>query len=394
MTKTVVKTQPSILYQELKEQKQLEAFIAKKISPNLLDYMFLFAPDVSYEVSIKNISAEGIEALKNYIKSADRLMNKFGLKPDPESKDILETFISRLHDMYYMRFIDSRTIYKEYELFRIPTQFELQLEKSSRGAYFVQKESISLIIPDIFIYDESGGIDWIKTIKSEDTEHKIARYISALKNAERLTQQMFYDLEAITTRAFAFMIIDIELKDLIKEVLIDVFYFFSGEVYKYINRSYGLEESVQNVYELYKPYAEGGKAAFMKELKPLFDDVHKVINTAFDNIKEMNKPTREMLIDDFDELIRGYFIYKMVFPKDYYKVIRRGPDEFYESEKNQNYEMMLDLHMFIPEGGITDVALETFYVDLSDESKFLIFKSVVGEVENPMFTLKKYLRLK
>ena len=83
----------------------------------------------------------------------------------------------------------------------------------------------------------------------------------------------------------------------------------------------------------------------------------------------------------------------MVFPKDYYELNIREPEDFYESEKGQNYEMILDFHMRIPEGGITDIALETFFIDFSDESKILIFKSVVGEaLENPIFTLKDYLR--
>ena len=155
-----------------------------------------------------------------------------------------------------------------------------------------------------------------------------------------------------------------------------------------------LEESVQNVFEMYRQDAEKGKAQFMKTLKTLFDEVHEVINEAFSEIKEMNKATHDMLIDDFDELLVAYFRLKLVFPRDYYAMQVRGPEEFYDSEKDQNFDVVLDFPMYIPEGGLTDIALETYFVEFSDEAKIMIFKSVTDELENPIFTLKTYLRKK
>jgi hypothetical protein len=391
MTKPVVQTQPD-LYKELTEQKQLEALVAKKISPKLLDYMYLFAPDISYDLELKNLSESDEDILRAYIKTVDNFQRKYDMDIQPSTGNLLEDFESHLHQMYSLRYTDARALFGEYELFRIPTVFESQLSDRTNSIFEMPKETSSYIFPDVFIYDETGGIDWEKTKQFEATEHRIGRYIAAYRNALQSSHQMFIDLEAITTRGFAFIIIDKQLKEVIHDVLVQIYYFFAGEAFKYLNRGYGLEESLQNVYEFYRPVADNGKVAFMKTLKPLFDGIHASIDEKFKEVKKMNKATHDMLVDDFDELILAYFKYKMVFPRDYYSMVVRGPDEFQPYEKDQNFETILDFYMYVPEGGVSGVALETFFVDFSDEAKILIFQSVTGELENPMFTLKDYLR--
>ena len=395
MDKTKPQTQTNkttTFYNELQELKAIEVQVAKKISPTLLDYMFLFAPDVTYNIKISSLSKEGEGLLKLYINKADAFLTKLNLPINKPLENIVETFVDKLHDMYMLRFIDAKLLYAEYEFFRIPTRFETALHEKSLGSFKVPEETTSFIFPDSLVLDKTNDIDWEKSLLLEKTEHTIARNISAYKNARILQDQMFNDLEAITTRAFAFMIIKKELQEVINEVLHKVFFFFSGEVYKYINKNYGLEESVSNVYEYYKESAEKGPDQFVKTLKKLFTEIDTILEIRLSAIPEMNATTKEMLIDDFRELITAYFLYKMVFPKDYYEAQIRDHTEFYENEKGFNYLKIIDLFMYIPEGGVTEMALESFVVDFSDGAKFFIFKAVVGDVENPVFTLKDYLR--
>jgi len=69
----------------------------------------------------------------------------------------------------------------------------------------------------------------------------------------------------------------------------------------------------------------------------------------------------------------------------------REENNFYPSEQGHNYRNLLDFYLYIPEGGLTQMAMETFNVDFSREAKFFIFHNVVGDNQNPQLTLKTYL---
>jgi len=380
------------LYPELNELKRLERLIASRISPTLLDYAFIFAPDVGYQISLSSLTKEGAELLNAYINKADAFLKIIGAPVKPRLENILDTFLDRLHDMYYARFMDARLIYGEYEFYRIPTLFELQLEKNTNGVFKLPAETTSLFMEGALVVDDMNQIDWPKTVQQEVSKHMISCYVAGYKNAQILGYQMFRDLEAVTTRGFAYLILERDMHRLIQDVLEQVFFYFGGEVFKYINKGYELEESVSNVYEYYLSQAKTVKG-FMKFLKPLFTDVDATVMDTLNDCKEMDKPTKDMIIDDFNELLVAYFKLKKLFPRDYYAMEIRDPDQFYKWEEGNNYEKIIDLHMILPEGGVTEMALESFYIDFSTEAKTLIFSTVVGnDVENPMFTLNNYLK--
>jgi hypothetical protein len=266
------------------------------------------------------------------------------------------------------------------------------LEKNTNGVFKLPAETTSLFMEGALVVDDMNQIDWPKTVQQEVSKHMISCYVAGYKNAQILGYQMFRDLEAVTTRGFAYLILERDMHRLIQDVLEQVFFYFGGEVFKYINKGYELEESVSNVYEYYLSQAKTVKG-FMKFLKPLFTDVDATVMDTLNDCKEMDKPTKDMIIDDFNELLVAYFKLKKLFPRDYYAMEIRDPDQFYKWEEGNNYEKIIDLHMILPEGGVTEMALESFYIDFSTEAKTLIFSTVVGnDVENPMFTLNNYLK--
>jgi hypothetical protein len=372
---------------EMNELKSLESEIARKISPILLDYVFLFTPDVEYQIHIDQLQKEGRELLNKYIILSDNLLKKMNIEPQKKLNDIVEDFLTSIRDMYLLRYVDAKSIFSNYEFIRIPTFFEEKLKDTK------QEETLTFIIPNGLVLNEIGEIDPIGTIKSENENHIIARYISAYKHSRLMSEQMFSDLRAISTKAFAYPIFSKQLKELTSEVLYTAVFHLTGEVYKYTDKNYSLQDSMTNVYEYFIQIAQQGNTAVIKAIPVLFAELKEKIEFSLSKIIDLNTDTKAIILDDYFELIIAYIKAYKILPKDYYRIGIRNVDKFNDYEKKQNYSTLLDLFLITPEGQIVETPLETFNLALTNPAKILIFKTVVGEIENPKLTLKHYLEL-
>jgi hypothetical protein len=365
----------------------LESEIARKVSPILLDYVFLFTPDVEYQIHIDQLHKEGRELLNRYIILSDNLLKRMNIEPQNKLNDIIEDYLTCVRDMYLMRYIDAKSAFASYEFIRIPTFFEEKLKDAT------QDETLTFIIQDGLTLSEIGEIDPVGTLKSENEKHIIARYISAYKHSKLMTDQMFSDLRAISTKAFAYPIFNKQLKELTTEVLYTSVFHLTGEVYRYIDKNYSLQDSLTNVYEYFIEIARQGNIALMKAIPELFNELKEKVEFSLSKIIDLNQDTKEIILDDYIEMIIAYIKSYKILPKDYYKIDIRNFSKFNDYEKKQNYSTLIDLYLITPEGQIVETPIDTFNIALTNAAKILIFKTVVGGIENPKLTLKHYLEL-
>jgi hypothetical protein len=373
--------------------KSLEKAIAHNISPLLLDYIPILAPEKSLDINLKKINPKTADLLVQYINAGNQLLTKLKIPAHTSTKDLLNDYLDVIHDIYLLRFVNAKAIYAKYELYRIPTQFEIKIQELQNTKKQPDIQVYSLNFPDGLIINKQGDVDWQATIQAEQSEHLLARHLTAFKKAKTFAHQMFIDLQAITTKALAYPIFEKELMEMTEAVIEKATFFFSKDVHHYLDKKYSLEDSIVNVYEYYSNIAKQGNKQLMGELNSFFNEITTIINTSLGQIKDLNSDTKAAILDDYLELIISYIKTKLLLPTDYYQMIYRDEKQLHESEKGEDYNHILDFMLYVPEGGVTEFAYETFVVDFTTDAKFFIYQTVVGDNINPQLTLKNYLRV-
>ncbi|KXK26500.1 MAG: hypothetical protein TR69_WS6001000504 [candidate division WS6 bacterium OLB20] len=376
-----------------KKLRELESFFATKMGPQVLDYLFLFTKDESVKVEFHQLPPDVETEVRHYIELADRIMNASGIEPATgEDVPLHEKFISRLHDMYLLRYVEAKRQFAEYQLVRVPTRTEQsilnQMNLPDKADHTVPV-SIHFQIPDAFVIDDDGNLDVPATLEAEATDHQIVSYFSAIPLLPSLTAQLFQDLDDITVFENATLFLREELMHVNEIVLQETIIYLTRRVYAYMDRGQSWIQGVANVKEYHRQISEGTSPDFPPDLADLGSEIERLLSEELAEIKQLEPQTRITLVEEYKELILYYIHAGILLPENYYKLEFRDPREYTRDE--QRFNLLFDLYLYNDDGELLPVPFETYNIDFTQESRQQIFDAVTGGLENPDFTLTEYL---
>ena len=369
-----------VLFTELNTYEQQ---IAKKLGPQIFDYLFLFSKDTSLEIKLPVLDTNTQTLFNNFLLSANKVFKELKIPPN-ENKDLGKNFLETLADIYQLRYFDALKVFSEYQLERVPTKNEQQLIRSLNQAADKSGETplnIGIFIEDAFVEDDFGIIDYQASVKKENKEHDIKSYFSAYAQSMQLQKQFFYDLLDVTTRGMVPRLYQDELLKLNQEVLTEAIVFFAKRVYEYLERGFLPKDAQENVQEFYNSILQKQNYEYEPEFSDLKNNLQAILESLLNSINGLNKETISDLIEEYLELLKIYLQRGLLIPKTLFKFeFRQLQDEIY-----------LESYLVFETGEFSSAPVETYKIALTDEAKTMIFNHVTNGIENPNFTLEDYL---
>ena len=365
------------------ELNTYEQQIAKKLGPQIFDYLFLFSKDTSLEIKLPVLDTNTQTLFNNFLLSANKVFKELKIPPN-ENKDLGKNFLETLADIYQLRYFDALKVFSEYQLERVPTKNEQQLIRSLNQAADKSGETplnIGIFIEDAFVEDDFGIIDYQASVKKENKEHDIKSYFSAYAQSMQLQKQFFYDLLDVTTRGMVPRLYQDELLKLNQEVLTEAIVFFAKRVYEYLERGFLPKDAQENVQEFYNSILQKQNYEYEPEFSDLKNNLQAILESLLNSINGLNKETISDLIEEYLELLKIYLQRGLLIPKTLFKFeFRQLQDEIY-----------LESYLVFETGEFSSAPVETYKIALTDEAKTMIFNHVTNGIENPNFTLEDYL---
>lgn len=368
--------------------KETEKQIFQMLGGNILDYIFVFAPEQQLEIQNINLSENAKKVVSQYISHAQQILLNLNITPlIDSSQDLFIQFLHYSHEIYLLRFLQAKQLLAEYQLLRIPTTIEKQLV-TQRSEYDTD-QTFSLSLPaTCYQTDDFGGLDIKRTIELENKTHKMAAIISTVTERQDLARHLLDDLNQVTLRGFVPMLYESQILE-INLKLVDIWLrFFNELIYQYLDKGVGLQEATTNVYAFYLKNLTS-VTQLPAELTKLQVTTVDLINSQLKQISSLNPQTIADLVQDYLELILLYIKEQRFTATNFYRLNFRFDDQL--SDVEQRYDLVFDSY-FINQADLLNVPIETYGIDLTQAAKELIFKSVTNDLVNPYFTLTDYLQ--
>ncbi|MFQ5492739.1 MAG: hypothetical protein ACE5DX_01090 [Candidatus Dojkabacteria bacterium] len=369
----------------------IEKQLISVLGPEILDYIFLFSKEESLDIKIEQTSPQTERLMLRYIEIIEKLVSLYELKLDKTGKKTPEIFLEAMHDLYIMRYLEARLEFAEYQLVRVPTKLERSIIKSMdvpKDQKFLPS-TITFAIPDAFVINDFGVLDFQATSEREKRENIMKSYLSALTEFTGIRDQMIDDLDDITVYGMVPLLYVDELRLLNETVAETCYMYFTPRLYSYLARGMSPGQAKANLNAYYRKITNNTESKFPPQLEDLEDQVVKVITDGLRAMKSLYPETRKVLLEDYKELLLYYINSGLFTPVNLYQLRFRPPEQFDKDERKFNF--LIDLYLVMDDGNVLPEPFETYNVDFTHEAKYEIFNAVTNGLENPKFTLNDYL---
>jgi len=373
--------------------REIERYLAQKLGPQVLDYLFLFTKTDSVAVEFHELTKEVETEIQHYIELAGDITESLGVSHEyDEMTPLHKKFLDSLHDMYLLRYIEAKKQFAEYQIVRVPTR----TEQTILNAMDVEKEedhtvpvAINFQIPGAFVIDEDGNLDVAKTIEAEKKDYQIASYLSTMPMLPGLKKLLLQDLEDITIYGNVPLLLSIELMSVHEAVLQYIAVYLTRRVYSYIYRKVPPDQAIANVEAYFKQVSIGDSSDFPPGLEELGEEVTVILDEELRKIEQIEPQTRATLVEEYKEILLFYINDGLLLPDNYYDMRFRQPNDYNPEE--ERFNVLFDLYLYNYDGKVFELPFETYNIDYTQETRQNIFYAVTGGLENPEFTLEEYL---
>lgn len=374
-----------------KELASIETKLGKALGYKIFDYAFVLDPFSRSTISVSGLKEENNDLLKKYIDKAHEILKAMKVDLKIQSEDLFDQFIEISHEIYLVRFLEARQLVAEYALVRVPTRTEQELMRKDPLRDIPELDiTVSINIPDGFLLNDYGGIDFEATKKSEEKTNQLKSTLSAIGEMIPIKEQMYNDILSISHRA---MIIRLNPDLFINfcEYASQLFLVITARmVYRYIDQGYSIMESRENVYDYIKKLTSKAGTKLPKDYEKLAEQLKEELAEILAQTAA-NKETKEIIINEFLELWVFYLNEGIFVPENFYNIKFRDSTEFNSYE--QYYHYLLDVYPYDDYGQLLWTPIEAYDIDFSQETKQTLFEVVTNGIQNPDFTLDDYLRL-
>lgn len=382
--------QVNLTIQEKINLYDLEKKLVDTFGKAILNYSFVFTEPKIRTITTPEMNAPKIHLINEYIQNANELLKKiFNTEKKCIQGNEFDSLMETLQEVYLARYLQAKALYADYELIRVPTWTEVKLWEAGDRTTELPDYTYRINIPDAFVIDEYGNFNINKTIRKEAKDHTIKKYLCAIPEANFRKNDMFNLLFDRTTRAMALNINEKEITEICGSLIQEVLLFLLQKIFNYIDKGYTPHQAWENIHSLLKQTLISKNWQTSSDFQSLITKLRTLASEDLLKIEELNPETVDILTNEMMETI-GYMIdFGRVMPTNILKLVFRNP------EKNNQYEKdlhaILESYIIMDNGSITKFPMESYDIDLSVESKTMIFEHVTGNLVNPEFTLEDYI---
>jgi hypothetical protein len=373
----------------IEEIGKLEKLISTQISPYILDYIFLLAPNRDDRITLsKPLTVEQTKLLENFNQLSLKYFDSIELPLETEKVGTFENYLEIQRNVYLTRFVEARKLFAEYALFSIPTK---EAEKLSKDLSPELEPAISMEIKiaNALIINDDGSFNFKETKEKEETSNLIKSVFSSYGNLSYLTFKSIRDLYNITTRAFLISMNQDFLIKLMEVVLQKLIIESNKLVYNYLDKGYPTNEAISNV----KSLLEKSTKKEGIELPSQFNNIEKEIEETIEtNLKENIKLEKKYLTDlknEIYELLVHYSTTGKYVSTNFYKLKFIEFSDLGETYRNQHN--VVELYLYDDFQDVSKHPAEAYDIDFSRDFKVTLFQLVTNGNENPNLTLEDYL---
>lgn len=377
----------TILQTKLKEIYKLEVEIAKSVSPSLLDYVYIIAPNFAQEIKLNNLSKAQEDVLARYNTKAKEILEDLTINLDVNDLSIFETFLELSHNIYLLRFVEARRIFADYSLFRVPTLEEKDFGKDMDEPTF-ELVSLEINIPGAFEITEDGLLDLNKTIEKESKEYAIRSTLSSFSNMYIQSEQMLRDLMNISENQIFVSVNQKTLLAIFERILQALIIRADAEVYSYLEKGFSPLESIGNV----KDYILKTTPATGNDLPKIFAEFQNELTEII--VTELSKTHLDQTLlnkvqTDIIQLLMQYCRTGDLVSENFYKLEFVPYDQLSDLEKD--YHNLINVYLLDDTGATLRTPSESYDIAFSRTFKRDLFELVTNGVVNPYLTLEDYL---
>lgn len=365
-----------------------ERRIASEISPEVLDYLFLLDSNNKQKVSFNTpLTGKQIALLQEYNSIGIKILEEVEINLDITSSDVFDRFIEISHEIYLLRFTEARKYFVEYALVRVLSETEsnyLQETKQNREQMF----SIEIVIPEAFVLEPSGNLDYEKTVALENRTNLIAATLSSYSNLLDLSSRMYKDLYNLSPRTFLISMNQNLLVSLLQDLLHILIIEGNKEVYKYINSGYSPTEAIDNVKSMLSK-SKVSKTEFPERFTPFQKDIEEIISMSLQSLKNNDKILITELKALIIEVLILYIREGLIISSNFYKIEFVHHNDL--PEILSKYKHIINTYLLDDFGKTLKVPSETYDIRFSQKFKKILFNLLTNGNVNPNMPLEKYL---
>lgn len=387
MTTPVDETQPS-LGEYFKQISVLEKRIASEISPFVLDYLFVLAPEMKKEINFNTpLTGSQIKLLQEYNSIASKILDISQVTVNIKTDEVFKKFIDFSHEIFLFRYVEARRYFIEYCLKRVLSEPELRnLQDYSPDAE--QETSVEIVIPEAFIVNPAGVVDFYKSAQQEEKHNLIASTLSSYSNFLDLSSRLYKDIYNLSKYTFLISMNQNVLVQLFQDVLQVIIIEINKEVYKYINSGYKAGEAIENIISLLKQTTKNED--YPDLLAHLKKDVEELIDDGLAEITLKDKQIILELKNDIISLLLLYIHEGLIVSSNFYKVEFVHHDDL--PELISSYRHIINIYLYDDFGNTIVDPSETYEIAYSTSFKTILFNLVTNGNINPVLTLDNYLQ--
>lgn len=382
-------TQTVNIGKTIEEIGKLEKLISTQISPNILDYVFLLAPNRDDRIILsKPLTIEQIKLLENFNQHSLKYFDYIELPLETKKAGTFENYLEIHRNVFLTRFVEARKLFAEYSLFSIPTKEAAKLSKNLTPD-LEPAVSMEIKVADTIILNDDGSLNFQKTKEKEDETNLLRSVFSSYGNLSYLTFKSIRDLYNITTRAF---LISMNQEFLIKlmEVVLQKLIIESNKlVYNYIDKGYPTHEAISNVKSLLEKSTSKEGRELPSQFKNIEKELEETIDTNLESNIKLEKKILSELKNEIYELLVHYSTIGKYVSSNFYKL------KFIEfkdlGEDYPNRHNVVELYLYDDFQDVSKHPAEAYDIDFSRDFKKTLFQLVTNGNENPNLTLEDYL---
>ncbi len=386
------------LKQLLEKISTLEGKLGAQLGMGIWLYANVFEPTLKQDLIINTLDAQSIPIITEYIELANSILkllkqpvieiNSQLTRTEKENLNI--AFAEAMHFIYKFRFIAAQKSFAEYTLRRIHTPLEKKIIEI--GHYDEDPESNLLYLlnlPDTIKINEIGKVDIEATTAFEATNHTLKIYFSVLPNVHSKTQIFFTLFFNKTTKGMVPRLYEKETKKLMEQLMIAMLVKPVKDIYKYLDRGYTVRQSTGNVLNYYKSIIESQKFSLLPDFAEVDKQLDSICRNNLDSIKALTEKTKNILTEELKEMTINFFLSSAMLPVNYYNLVFRKANK--DENDERYYDYLLDSYLIEDSSTYSNHPIETYGIELSKQSKTVIFQAVTNGQINPQYTLQDYL---
>jgi len=368
--------------------KIIEEKIKTFYGSTVFDYVFLFGGKETKPIidctseKQKILLQEYIGAVNTFFKESNQPEIVFS-----DTSTLDKNFWEAMHNLYIFRQMCAQCLFAKYEMIRIDTWVEDKMNILSKGTLPKSTTTFTLDIPGALIRDNLGSIDFDSCLLKEQQTNNIKSCLSAVPSGRQDASYLFTLFCNYTSKEFVPRFFEKEIINLCETIMREIGLFLSKDIYSYLDKKYSLIEAKNNVLNLI--YNQLRSNNYFPALINFKAELIKRIIKELSLIKTLDSEVVKIIADEFWAIFSLYFERKIFFPQNYYSLVFRMADSQRKTEEDFRY--IIDSSLIEDDGTVWTFPIETYAIELSQDSRIKIYDFISNGFENPLYTLNDYL---